>query len=253
MSYDRSMENRETIINELMEISPAIANISRSNVFSVPPSYFNNLAQEVLARIQVEDISFGVKDAPFSVPAGYFDGLAGSILNKINQQKEQSVSEELEELAPLLNSISKAPVYQVPEGYFESLELTIPLKLDKPSARVFSLGKIGRTLQYAVAASVAGILMFGAYMYTSQNTEGDDMVISYDSALNMNVTAELAETNEQEIAAYLNEVPGVGYNVTTTPTSDEINVDEYLETASDDEIKDYLNEYQETGITTTGS
>lgn len=253
MSYDRSMENRETIISELMEISPAVANISRANVFSVPPLYFNNLAEEVLARIQVEDISFGVKNTPFGVPHGYFDGLANSIINKIHQQEMQSVSDELNEIAPLLNTISKIPVYTVPEGYFESLEITIPLKLDKPSAKVFTFGKTKKIFQYAVAACIAGILMIGAYMYTNQGTTADEMVISYDSALKMNVTEALAQTNEQEITAYLNEAPGLGYAVTTTPASEEIDVEEYLETASDEEIKEYLNEYPETGISTTGS
>jgi hypothetical protein len=253
MSYDRSMENKEIILNELKEISPVIANINRTNIFSVPEAYFNDLAEIILAKVHAENISFGTKASPFKIPNGYFDGLAGNILNKISQHKDQSVYEELAEIAPFLNSISKEPVYQVPEGYFESLEITIPLKLDKPSVKVFSFGNIRKTMQYALAACVAGILMFGAYMYTNQNSGNDDMVISYDSALKLNVSAELAETNEQEITAYLNEVPGVGYNVITTPSSDEINVDEYLETASDEEIKDYLNEYQETGITTTGS
>ena len=95
--------------------------------------------------------------------------------------------------------------------------------------------------------------MFGAYMYTSSNDASEDMVISYDSALKMNVTQELAETNEQEITAYLNEAPGVGYAVITSPASEEIDVEEYLETASDEEIKEYLNEYPETCISTTGS
>jgi hypothetical protein len=145
------------------------------------------------------------------------------------------------------------PVYKVPEGYFESLELTVPLKLDKPSAKVFSFGNTKKIFQYAVAACTAGILMIGAYMYTNQGSTADEMVISYDSALKMNVTEELAETNEQEITAYLNEAPGVGYAVTTTPASEDVDVEEYLETASDEEIKEYLNEYPETGISTTGS
>jgi hypothetical protein len=253
MSYDRSMENKETILEELNEISPTVANISRTNVFSVPPVYFNELADIILTKVQAEDAVFSSKATPFNVPSGYFDGLAANIIHKIHQQQVQSVSDELNEIAPLLNTISKEPVYKVPDGYFESLELTIPLKLDRPSAKIFSFGRTKKIFQYAVAACTAGILMFGAYMYTNQDTAANEMVISYDSAVKMNVTEELAETNEQEITAYLSETPGVGYAVTTTPASEEIDVEEYLETASDEEIKEYLNEYPETGISTTGS
>jgi len=253
MSYDRSMENRATILEELKEISPVIANITRANVYSVSPVYFNELPEVILARVQAEDAVFGSKATPFNVPQGYFDGLANNILNKIHHTEIQSVSDELKEIAPLLNTISKKPVYSVPQGYFESLEITIPLKLDKPSAKVFNFGNTKKIFQYAVAACVAGMLMVGAYMYTNSNGASEAMVISHDSALKMNVTEELAETNEQEITAYLNEAPGVGYAVTTTPASEEIDVEEYLETASDEEIKEYLNQYPETGISTTGS
>ncbi len=246
------MENKDTILEELRELSPAIADINRSNIFSVPKAYFDDLPEIILARIQAEEVSFGSKHLPFSVPLGYFEGLADNILNKISRN-EQSVYDELNEIAPLLNSISKEPVYTIPEGYFESLELTVPLKLDRPSAKVFNFSA-KKIFQYAVAACTAGILMIGAYMYSNQNTDQQEMVISYDSALKMNVSNELAETNEEEIVAYLGDSPGVGYNVINASSSEEINVEEYLETATDEEIKEYLKtEYQETGIITTGS
>jgi hypothetical protein len=235
------METRENILKELQDISPAVANLGIANVFSVPAGYFEQLPAAILSRINMGAVDFGEKHELFTVPAGYFDQLAGNILDKI-KNREQSVEAELDEIAPLLNSISKKPVYTVPEGYFESLELTIPLKLDKPSARVFSFVKTKRIVQYAVAACTAGILIIGAWFYTNQNT-GTDTMISYKDAKSMNVASELDKLSETDIASYLETAPNVGYAMNVS--AEEINFDEYLDAASDEEINEYLNETAE--------
>jgi hypothetical protein len=240
------MEARETILKELNSISPTVANLGAANVFVVPEGYFDRFPASVLSRIQAETISFGGKSHPFKVPVNYFDQLAGNILNKI-KSKEQSVEEELNELAPLLNTISKQPVYKIPEGYFESLELTIPLKLDKPSARVFSFGRSKRIMQYAVAACTAAILLIGAFLYT--NNDKPEQLISHKEAVNMNVSTELDKLSETEIASYLDAAPNVGYALNAS--AEDISFDEYLEETSDEEIDAYLNESGEAGDKTS--
>ena len=232
------MEKREIIIQELESISPVVANLERTNVFAVPANYFNDLPAVILAKVQSEGVAFGSKSDPFSVPAGYFDGLAANILNKI-RSTEQSVEEELNEIAPLLNTVSRKPVYAVPEGYFESLELTIPLKLAKPSAKVFSFGKV---VQYAVAASTIAIMAIGVYFY-SGNSKSIDTPISFTEAKNMNVAAELDNLTETEIVSYLESAPSVGYALNVVP--EEVNFEEYLDQASDEEINEYLKETAE--------
>jgi hypothetical protein len=243
----RSMENRETILQELKQISEVVASLERKNTFFVPPAYFDGFASSVLARIQAENAVFGSKTTPFSVSEGYFDGLASTVLDRIRQQQVQTVEEERNEIAPILNTISRQPVYTVPDGYFESLEITVPLKVARPAEKVFSLGKSRRILQYAVAACTAGILMVGAYLYTNRGTgtPGETVAISYDSALKMDVSQELAGVNVQEIDQYLNETPVVGYSINTAP--DEVDVEQYIQSASDEEIRQYLNETAEPG------
>jgi hypothetical protein len=164
--------------------------------------------------------------------------------------QEQTVAQELEMLAPLLNTISREPVYKVPEGYFESLELTIPLKLDKPSARVFSFGKARRVMQYAVAACTAGILVIGAFIFTNKNAGDDGMLISYDSAMKMDVAEELSETNVDDIGAYLEQTPAPGYAMNTI---EEVDMMQSLETTTDEEIEEYLEETAVTGDDIKGS
>lgn len=220
----------------MQELSPLVAGISRVNPYQLPAGYFESLPQDLLEGIRAEQPELGSRQPLFSVPAGYFDNLAASVLARVKQQ-ELTVQQELEELAPLLNTISKEPVYQVPEGYFESLELTIPLKLAKPSASVFSFSRrTKRVLQYAVAACTAAVLMFGAYMYSNQ----DSTVISYREAKTMDLTEELSELKEEDINNYLNETPLVGYAVNNG--GEDINVEEILEITSDQEISDYLEE-----------
>lgn len=235
------MENRQNILQELKELSVVVANLPKQNTFSVPADYFQQFPALVLARIKAENADFGKKQVPYNIPANYFDGLADNILHKIKQQ-DQSVEEELNELAPILNTISKAPVYKVPEGYFESLEVTLPVNIAKPSAKVFSLGKTKRILQYAVAACIAAIVVLGAYLYTNHQSSVNDtaMVIPYDSAVEMNINKELSKVDEQEINQYLNESPGVGYAINTS--SDEVDIQQSIHAASDEEIKQYLNE-----------
>jgi hypothetical protein len=252
----RSMENKENILQELRQLSEAVADLSKGNTYSVPAGFFDEFATLVLARIEAENAAFGDKTTAFSVPAGYFDSLAGNILNKIKQQ-ELSVEEELNELAPLLNTISKKPVFTVPEGYFESLEIAIPLKVATPAAKVFSMAKPRRILQYAVAACTAGVLMVGAYMYTHKASVPDSgtasAVIPYDSAVKMNVSEELASVNEQEIDQYLKQSPTIASNAATTSPTDDVDLELFINSTSDDEIKEYLEQNAEPSKTNSGT
>lgn len=230
------METRATILSELQELSPLVAGISRANPYRLPEGYFEALPGEILHITQAEQPELGSRQPVFSVPQGYFDNLAANVLARVKEQ-ELTVQQELEELAPLLNTISKKPVYRVPEGYFESLELTIPLKLGKPSASVFHFSRsTKRVLQYAVAACTAAVLMFGAYMYSNQESQ----VISYREAKTMNLSEELSGLREEDINIYLNETPVVGYAVNTG--GEDIDVEQILEVTTDQEITEYLEE-----------
>jgi hypothetical protein len=250
------MEKKENILQELRELSEAVANLPKGNTYTVPSGYFDQFATSVLAVIQAEYAGFGVKTTPFGVPKGYFDDFAANVISKIKRQ-ELSVEEELNELAPLLNTISKKPVYTIPVGYFESLGNTIPSKVATQHTKVVSMGKPRRILQYAVAACTAGILMVGAYMYTHQTagpgkTNTASAVIPYDSAVKMNVNEELASVNEQEIDQYLKQSPTISSTVVTPVSADDVDVEQFIQSASDEEIKDYLNQSAESSQTNSG-
>jgi hypothetical protein len=83
------MTQRDTILQELHELKSSLADAGFQNVYQVP--------------------------------AGYFDGLAAQILKRIKALEATSPTEELENLSPLLSTISKKMPHSVPAGYFDTL------------------------------------------------------------------------------------------------------------------------------------
>ncbi len=235
------MENKNEILQELFTISPAVANLGRENTYSVPPGYFETLPSLIMARIRGEDMDFRIKANPFEVPQGYFEGLADNILGRI--KLEQTVEEELAEIAPVLKTISKQPVYKIPDGYFESLEISIPLVVAKPKAKVFGMS-VRRAVQYAVAACTTAILVVGGLLYSKNDSLsiGETAAISHKEAIKMDLNSALSGVSEDELNQYLDENPTVGYAFTNTSAQEEINVDQYIQQASDEDIEQYLED-----------
>jgi hypothetical protein len=115
------MKVSNDILNELISISPLLAGIEKTNVFTVPAGYFENLDETILAGTKENDIATtnGLsKDIVFEVPQGYFEGLSDKILGKI---KALNASDELRTLSPMLYSIQNENLFEVPVGYFEGL------------------------------------------------------------------------------------------------------------------------------------
>lgn len=76
------MKEEITTIQELLEISPAVANQPKSNPFEVPGGYFSNFPQRILEGIELQSLADDQplpstleklkNENPFSVPEGYF-------------------------------------------------------------------------------------------------------------------------------------------------------------------------------------
>jgi hypothetical protein len=135
------------------------------------------------------------------------------------------VVSELEEIAPLLNSISKQPVYTVPNGYFDRLQATLPVQT--ATAPIRSI--VSRVWPYAVAACLAAAVWFGA-QWNAPGAQKQDPAI----ASQMNVDTALADIDAQSIEQYLD-----NNTVTGTYAS--------LETSSD-EVEDLLKNFDSTTL-----
>lgn len=116
-------------MNELRGLSPVLAGIPKTNVFTVPDGYFTFLADTILA--QTSETGMPGIQAGMDVPEGYFDSLADKILGRIKQ-------EETAEISPLLGDLRNKPVFEVPDGYFEALPSAIIARVNAEEAEELS-------------------------------------------------------------------------------------------------------------------
>jgi hypothetical protein len=123
------VKNENEIWNELRQISPLVADLSRENLLKVPENYFEQLAGQVMLRIgsletdeTIPSLSSINKDIKLSPPpADYFEGFAEKMLKRVKAETSNSVDEELAGLSPLLSTIKREMPFSVPQNYFDEL------------------------------------------------------------------------------------------------------------------------------------
>jgi hypothetical protein len=236
------MDLENNILEELLEISPLLVSIGHHNVYTVPTGYFDGLTNKITAQAKDDSTLQMNISNPFRVPVGYFDGLANNILFKIKARSENEVFTELEEIAPLLNTIDKRNIYTVPPAYFESFSSKAPAEKPQP-ARVFNmLHAVRKRFSYAVAAAVVGVLLTVAFLYKNNNA----LPVSDPSASanTSDVKERISTLSDAEIANYL-DTHSSGDKIITSPSaednSDAIDIQHSLNNASDEEIQEYLD------------
>lgn len=201
------MENTTDILNELRELSPALAALEKINVFTVPEGYFENLTIDIMAGIENE---YGlnknaITNSTVSVPEGYFESLSGTILNKIKALKTEDAATEIRALSPMLYSIQHENVFEVPHGYFENLSDDI-IEKTKPEAKVVKIGGRSRTFfKYAVAAVFTGVIALGVFKFTNATKQSSLPEYVTAGLQVQNVDQELASISDAEIVKFLEE------------------------------------------------
>ena len=123
------MNNRQDILNELSQISPAVAGIPFRNVFAVPDGYFEQLPQALLLNTKAEAGLEITNSNVFAVPDEYFEGLAGNIMAKIKTMENDDAQQEITSISPLVSGIDKKNVFSVPDGYFDQLAAHITKRI----------------------------------------------------------------------------------------------------------------------------
>jgi hypothetical protein len=168
-------------------------------------------------------------DGPNKMPESFFMQFPEKMMERVRWE------EELKTVAPLLVTISRKPVFMLPEGYFNSFSV----KRNTDKAKIVGMPGWRKLISYAAAAAVAGILVTGAFLFTDNKP-----VVSFDLATynKIDVSAELNKLPEEALQQYLatNTVGGAGHELNT-----EIDVPEAsgnVESLSDDELMNYLNE-----------
>lgn len=233
------MENSGNILDELREISPSLAEIKNVNIYSVNPAYFNNLAENIFQKINLANQTFNFSPVtPYTVKEGYFDNFSQNVLQKIRQQQQtfNEVSEELNDIAPLLNTISKTNLFSVPADFFEKFQIT-PTSSINPKAKVINIAR--KYTRYAVAAVVATVMIVGFYLITGKEQKKS-------GAQAVNVQSAIKNLRDEEIIEFLR-THSSRRNTTTVSseknTAPEIN--ESLKQMTEEEIQQYLQETPE--------
>jgi len=163
------MDHSIEILLELKQISPFLSEMKKVNVFSVPPGYFTKLDQQILENTLTHStLSLTSETHNRDVPAGYFENLAGNILEKI-KKLQVTEPDELIEQYPLLYSLRKENIFTVPENYFEKLPEEVLGALNQGKVR--TIGKTRSLWNYAVAATVTGLIAISSLLVTNKSSD----------------------------------------------------------------------------------
>jgi hypothetical protein len=218
------MQKADNILQELQEVAPAIINCKGQETYTIPVDYFNQLLPEIMAEIQLQGLKQKNNIPPFGIPNGYFDGLSNDILSKIKLQDSNSnaVFNELETIAPLLNSIDKQPPNAIPDDYFDKLEVNTITK-------IVPFRRVARFINYVAAAMIVGILSVGTIQYLKSTHTLFDF------------EKEVAKTSADEIHQYLESQPNIEFSV-VSPLVEESENNNFLEAASEEDIQHYLQQ-----------
>lgn len=150
------------------------------------------------------------KKNSFKTSDGYFEGVTDRILDRIKDDPSLSLPE--------------ADGFKVPDGYFNQLPGEIVSKLDESETPVIQLKSYRK--YFYVAASIAAIfvIVIGLQWNKSQNLNFDDLA-------NADITSYF-ETQELGLSSY---------EIAEVLPVDDIEMNEFMETAVDEEnIMEYL-------------
>ncbi len=248
------MGNRQKILTELSSISPFLAEIEPTNLFSLPERYFDNLPEVILEKIWIADkkLSSLSNSNTFQVPKDYFENLSEQILSSIKQSKidENEIKEELNAIAPLLNTIRKEAIYQVPDGYFKQSDFIASIKNEKRPAKIVPIHLAKKWIQYASAAVVAGILVTAAFLFTDTKNYQE-----FEKYNQVDFSSALTSVKDEDLVKYLNSPEQIQNSIPEAILSEGQDVVDVENTSiqhlTDEELAHYLSENTESGKLTT--
>lgn len=252
----------------------------RTISYKIPNQYFEDLSNNILKNISLlesNDDSYTInlpKTVPYQIPSGYFDGLANKILDSLKQSnksvpqgyfdslsalllhkvKQSDVENELAEIAPLLNNISRHNINQVPIGYFGKLESYSPEKttvFEKQGAITISIKHTSQSYWFknAIAACLIGTLGFTAYKLLDQPTRTNEAIAPYIQPkillANIDVDKELSKLDDTTIAMYLDNDTFTESTAVDFQEVKDDNVDQVLQKIPDADLQQHLNEIEE--------
>ncbi len=199
----------------LNQIAPEI-----KNPYQIVDGYFDSVANDIFLRIASKKVTY-------KLPEEYFETLPSQIFNKVNKNE---IVEELEGVAPFLNSFKKENPYKIPADYFTDFNIK-----QVAQTKIVSIKKAPlKWLKYVAAAFFAGILVTGGLqLYSNKGVSKIDIQASIQSL----PEAELLKGIDAE-KTYLVSTD----DAFTSPLEDLNNLQNEIQSVSDEEIEVYLKE-----------
>jgi hypothetical protein len=209
------MENEYKILNQ---ITPEI-----KNPYRIVDGYFDGIAEDVLLKIASKKVTY-------QLPEEYFETLSYQILNKVKVDKNQ-IAEELEEIAPFLNSLKNENPYKIPVGYFNDLSINQAL----PETKIISIKNPSiKWMKYISAAVFAGILVTGGLQLYNKK---DAVKVDIQASIQSLPEAELLKGIDAEKTSLVS-----ANDYVISPQQDLSNLQNEIQSVSDEEIEIYLKE-----------
>ncbi|HVZ26743.1 MAG TPA: hypothetical protein VG842_11835, partial [Sediminibacterium sp.] len=193
------MTNRQDILLELQEISHLLAGCPVSTPYLAPAGFLEGLADELTAAVFRHNLIAKAAGPAYAVPERYFEGFAEQLMSQIRQVADHD-DNELAAIAPGLFAQERTNPYRVPEAYFQP-ELLAEVVMQQPKAKVVTMRKARRWVQYAAAAVFAGVLISGAYLFTDDTSS---YKATDNSLERFSVSSELEKLSDQDLMNYLN-------------------------------------------------
>ncbi|HWZ36066.1 MAG TPA: hypothetical protein VNW51_07905 [Mucilaginibacter sp.] len=150
----RDIENKEWL-NDYDQLKQ----VSKTNSFTVPESYFNELSDRIKSVVKLDEMKNSISPNGFSVPENYFENLAANIQSRITVEEMLDVQntgltvpenyfDELNSNIQSRIAIEQAMTgsvksLTVPEGYFENLSSNI---LSRIAVEEMLTGDTGHTV-----------------------------------------------------------------------------------------------------------
>lgn len=230
------MKQDTNILEELATEAPTLANIGNTMPYTLPSGYFEGLNEAIMLEISADNLPKIA--SPFTVPQQYFETLSNNILEVISKETTNTIDvyTEFEAIAPVLNTISKANIYTLPQAYFTTLN--IDLNDTKTTAKVVSMSSIKRKIVYVAAACVIGIMAVSAFIFTRNSNK-----IDYAAYKHIDVNSTINKISNEELFNYLENVNSVTNSNTVSTIDVKLpDIQEHIQSVSDEELKQYLKE-----------
>ena len=162
--------------------------------------------------------------------------------------ENKEIIQELEQVAPLLNTIAKKSVQSVPVGYFDHFQVQIPQdnsNIQSTGARVVNMNTRRKLYSFAAAAVVVGILVIGGFKLINQPALSSnlELVINMEQIAKIDIDQSVKALSNDAIDEYLKTA-----NALAGPENSlhQYTVDAISETTvaeiSDEELQLYLSE-----------